>query len=691
MKEMNSDTAKFLATEINSRPTMINLLTKSKNDTANSNQYTCIFCGSGTHEKGTGAMTDYGDHVYCHVCKKVGYNTDIIAAHLGCTVTGADFFKVIEYGCNELGIPYTESNEPVKQFSISATKKKNESMPTTEQPKKDYSKFYQYAQSRLPEFIRSRGGSWRGLSLEDLQAVHAGFNEREIEGAKIQSIILQHNDFSYFERSITDAPQKVKQHHGRPKVIYNPYEVLNSGRKIFIVEGEIDCITIHKFGYPCLALGGAAEINLMMKALATEFNGEVNKPKFIVMFDNNDGGKGQEAAAELIRKLSEGKYEAVNFILSPKLQYDANEFLQKDSAELAVRLAKIYDLAEKELSALADEIKLEEEKQKNEEFGTRLKFFFQHKFLEKVSRNKKYEKLRTGFFNLDERQEFEAGIYTIGAPPSLGKTSFLWQLMEQMARQSNEGKKMHCVFVSYEMPEEVLFSKSLARGVFELSQSRNEYFMEGEMLTATQIRKGNFGGKDNQWAEDVETVLKEYQKSEMDLRVLDLSQTPLEIDDLIKRLEKIASLVPSQDLLILGVDYLQRIPNKNQDTAKGAVDYAMLELKKLTQKTNSIIFLISSYNRNSYKVETGFEAFKESGAIEYGSDVMYALQLYCLDEKGKPSTSQADFDQAKMKQPRPMILKCLKNRYGNDYKIYFNYYSATETFVACEETGLNKL
>jgi replicative DNA helicase len=101
--------------------------------------------------------------------------------------------------------------------------------------------------------------------------------------------------------------------------------------------------------------------------------------------------------------------------------------------------------------------------------------------------------------------------------------------------------------------------------------------------------------------------------------------------------------------------------------------------------------LISSYNRNSYKIETGFEAFKESGAIEYGSDVMFALQLYCLDEKGKPSTSQADFDQAKMKQPRPMILKCLKNRYGNDYKIYFNYYSATETFVPCEETGLNKL
>ena len=693
---MKYEEAKRICEEANKQPILKKYLTPAKNISPDEKSgYCCIFCGSGTGEHGTGAVTVYGDHAKCYSanCGRIIRNTDIAAYCLGLSdTTGENFFKVAEFLTQELGITYVESEEPSRNFSISKIEnKKNEEVEKAEPSKKDYEKFYKYAQSRLAEFISSICGSWRGLSLEDLKAVRAGFNEREIEGAKIQSIILPHNDFSYFERSITDKPQKVKQHHGRPKVIYNPYEVLNSGRKILIVEGEIDCITIHKFGYPCLALGGAAEINLLMKTLATEFNGEVNKPKFIVMFDNNDGGKGQEAAAELIRKLRESKYEAVNFILSPKLRYDANEFLQKDSVALSERLAEIYDFAEKELSELADEMKLEEEKQENEELGTRLEFFFQHKFWEKVSRNRKYEELQTGFFNLDERQEFEAGIYTIGAPPSLGKTSFLWQLLEQMAGQSKEERKMHCVFVSYEMSEEVLFSKSLARGVFELSQNRNEYFMEGERLTATQIRKGNLGGKDNQWAEDVETVLKEYQKSEMDLRVLDLSQTPLEIDDLIKRLEKIASLVPSQDLLIFGVDYLQRIPNKNQDTAKGAVDYAMLELKKLTQKTNSIIFLISSYNRNSYKIETGFEAFKESGAIEYGSDVMFALQLYYLDEKGKPSTSQADFDQAKMKQPRPMILKCLKNRYGNDYKIYFNYYSATETFVPCEESGLNKL
>ncbi len=33
-----------------------------------------------------------------------------------------------------------------------------------------------------------------------------------------------------------------------------------------------------------------------------------------------------------------------------------------------------------------------------------------------------------------------------------------------------------------------------------------------------------------------------------------------------------------------------------------------------------------------------------------------------------------------MKQPRELQLKCLKNRQGNNYDCYFNYYSAHDYF-----------
>lgn len=679
---MKYEEAKKICEESNKQPLLKKYLPPAKNHSGDSG-YCCIICGSGMGEHGTGAVTVYGDHAKCFSanCGKIIRNTDIAAYCLGLTdTTGENFFKVAEFLAEELGIVY-EANETAKNLSTSNIKKKNESSAVAavmEQPKKDYSKFYQYAQSRLAEFISSNGGSWRGLSLKDLQAARAGFNEREIEGKKIQCVILPHNNFSYFERAITDTPLKIKQHHGTPKVIYNPYDVLKCGKPIFVVEGGIDCVSVHKFDYPCIALGGAGEIKLLMKTLATEFEGVADKANFIILFDNNDEGQGQKAATNLVKNLREKGYAAVNCILSPELKYDANEFLQKDSAAYSARLAEIYESAEKEFAAL-----------ESETYGTRLNFFFQHKYLVSTSKHRRFEDLQTGFENLDEMQEFESGIYTIGAPPSLGKTSFVWQMLEQIARKTYTLAKVHCVFVSYEMSEEVLFSKSMARGVFELNRKNNEYFEPNENLTSARIRKGIQFVKD--YEEDCFEVLEQLKKDSIDLRILDLTTAPLEIDALIKRLEKIAAALPPEDLLIFAIDYLQRIPNKNQETAKGAVDNAMLELKKLSQKTNGIIFLISSYNRLSYRTETGFEAFKESGGIEYGSDVMFALQLYCLDENSKPSTSQSDFDLAKRKQPRPMILKCLKNRFGNDYKIYFKYYSAVDTFIPCTESELNEL
>lgn len=663
---MKYEDAKRICESANRSPLLTKFLTPAKNISRDGKSgYCCIFCPSGTGEKGTGAVTVYDDHAKCFSCGKSFRNTDIAAHQLGLSdTTGDNFFKVAEFLAQELNLTYT-------------LEKKKVNTPMKEQ--KDYSKFYSYAQARLAEFINSTGGTWRGLTLEDLKAVGAGFNQREIDGEQVGCVIFPHNNFSYFERSIIG---KVKQHHGTPKVIYNPEDVLNCGRVIFVVEGEIDCITIRKFGYPCIATGGAANWNLL-----TNFLDDV-KPQFAVMFDNNDNGAGQKAASDLVRVLREKGFGAVNFILSPEKKFDANEFLQKDSAGLKARLAEIYSAAQTQLDLLADELKKAAEMAENEKFGTRFNFFFLNKFMDTISRNLKFADVTTGFSNLDEVQEFEAGIFTIGAPPSVGKTTFIWQILEQMARDA--ARKIHCIFVSYEMSEAVLFSKSVARGVFELSQGRDEYFMPDEVLTSTQIRKGYFGGKGNQWIEDFENVVGEFKAANFDLRVLDLSQAPLSIDDLIKRLAQIAESVPPEDIIVFAVDYLQRIPSK-EETAKSAIDYAMLEFKKLSQKTNSIIFLISCYNRTCYRGETGFEAFKESGAIEYCSDVLWALQLYCIGDDGKPSTTQADFDAAKGKQPRPMILKCLKNRFGCDYKLFFKYYSAVETFSACKEGAVMEL
>ena len=69
------------------------------------------------------------------------------------------------------------------------------------------------------------------------------------------------------------------------------------------------------------------------------------------------------------------------------------------------------------------------------------------------------------------------------------------------------------------------------------------------------------------------------------------------------------------------------------------------------------------------------EAFKESGVIEYSSDVLIGLQL-----KGTGGNT-FDVDNAKKQNPREVELKILKNRNGItgqtlDFKYYpqFNFF-----------------
>ena len=78
---------------------------------------------------------------------------------------------------------------------------------------------------------------------------------------------------------------------------------------------------------------------------------------------------------------------------------------------------------------------------------------------------------------------------------------------------------------------------------------------------------------------------------------------------------------------------------------------------------------VSSLNRMSYGQKISMEAFKESGAIEYSSDVLIGLQLRGAGEAGFDPT------EAKKKNPREIEAVILKHRNGQvGGKIAFEYY-----------------
>ena len=335
------------------------------------------------------------------------------------------------------------------------------------------------------------------------------------------------------------------------------------------------------------------------------------------------------------------------------------EVLQEDASQDVKPLQEIMH----EASVMLEELKKLTSETTSSGFST----FFKEKFGSKVEEMKEYASRKTGFANLDSEQIFTPGLYVLGGLPALGKTTFAWQLLEQMARQ---GEK--CVYCSYEMSEFELYTKSAMRELFSRDRNTN--------LTSAGIRRGDE-------TRALKEILVEFGEIGIDLTVVEMQEQ--DIDDLIFGLRKYC--VEKAPVIVL--DYLQIVPVKRKEaSAKQGIDEIVRKLKNFQRETGATFIVISSFNRQNYGQQVAFESFKESGNIEYSADVVWGLQLYATRELKEGATNQNReiISKAKEANPRQVELKCLKNRQGKNYSCFFKYYAAVDTFEACREENFKK-
>lgn len=338
--------------------------------------------------------------------------------------------------------------------------------------------------------------------------------------------------------------------------------------------------------------------------------------------------------------------------VSEQISYEASQDLKP--------LNEILELAENKLN----EVKEKSEPPKSFAFSD----FFANTFQNDVENMKKYANRSTGFENIDTMQIFSPGLYVLGGLPALGKTSFAWQMLEQLARN---GEK--CIYCSYEMSKLELFTKSVARELF-----KNDRTVQ---ITAAGIRRGDT-------SRATQTITNTFANSEIELRVMELQEQ--DIDSLLFELKKFC--VRKAPVIVL--DYLQIVPLKDSDSStKQAIDEIVRKLKNFQRETNTTFIVISSFNRANYSQQVAFESFKESGNIEYSADVVWGLQLYCTKNlrEGIISKNREMIEKAKKANPRQIQLNCLKNRQGTNYQVYFNYYPANDFFEVCEESDFQDL
>ena len=141
---------------------------------------------------------------------------------------------------------------------------------------------------------------------------------------------------------------------------------------------------------------------------------------------------------------------------------------------------------------------------------------------------------------------------------------------------------------------------------------------------------------------------------------------------------------------IVFIDYLQIVaPYELRATDKQNTDKSVLELKRLSRDIKIPIFAISSFNRDNYTAPVNHASFKESGAIEYSSDVLLGMQFAGMDDlkqgEGQKAVNAKQVDEWKKQDPRKTELKILKNRnHKVGISLYYDYFPMFNLF---KETG----
>lgn len=263
-----------------------------------------------------------------------------------------------------------------------------------------------------------------------------------------------------------------------------------------------------------------------------------------------------------------------------------------------------------------------------------------------ISNGNNIRKIPTGFNKLDNIYGggLPTGLTILGANTGLGKTTFVLQLADNIAREPNT----KVLFFSLELNKYELLSKSLSR----LSYLDNELTTHSpnEFITNS--------------VNDIDNYFSKYETIESNLMIIDDTRN---IRDISSMINDYCSNNTDKRIVII-IDYLQFISGTIGND-KQNVDNITRVLKSLANRYNISIIGISSLSREGAK-RNDTTSFKESGSIEYTAD--YLIIMYNA-EQTRTLTFGEDNDN--------ITLEFLKNRFGCKGKFNFKYYGKYATFV----------
>lgn len=509
------------------------------------------------------------------------------------------------------------------------------------------------------------------------------FNLRYSPNLKgIEALIFPTGANTYNARNINECTKENRYRKAKGEFIQFNIKALETSEKpIFITEGEIDALSIIQAGGEAIALGGQAIETVLNKALQLQI-----KQPLIIALDNDETGK---ANTEKLKARKEELKEKGLKLYFPDIQSlfndckDANELLQKNDFYFEGVIGDLINNA----------VNLEETERQEAILKLKRDSVASYKadFVKSIEESKTASFIPTGFKSLDNLLDggLYSGLYIVGAISSLGKTTLCLQITDQIAQL----EKKDVLIFSLEMSKKELIAKSISRqtSILDIERSNSNTNAKTTRGILTGSKYNNYNERELQLIKDAtELYFKDIAPNVYIYEGMG-NIGAKQIRERVEAYQKITGRAPV--VLIDYIQLLQPAPESRFSTDKQITDYNVMELKRISRDFNTAVIGISSFNRDNYTAPVNMASFKESGAIEYSSDVLIGLQYKAFSELSSNASSKdknkervaeitADINaRAKEKRAIEIQLVILKNRNGNKGVVDLEFFPMFNKFI----------
>lgn len=444
---------------------------------------------------------------------------------------------------------------------------------------------------------------------------------------------------------------------------------------IFICEGIFDALSVEEVGGKAIAFAGTAHNRFLQLCKKYKPN-----TTFVIALDNDAAG--QAATARVI--------EGLDFLNMPYVVKtaasgkDFNDDLKEDRESF-----KEY------INQVMEEVKIEQQEQEQQEIEAYMQTstaFYLQGFIDRIEKSKTATFYSTGFSSIDSILDggIYPGLYCIGAISSLGKTTFCLQVIDNIAAAGND-----VLIFSLEMAREELIAKSVSRHTLleDMRQHNGTKHAKTTRGITTGTRYINYSQQDKLIIRDAIKAYSEY----ADNIYIHEGVGNIGVNEIRDTVEQHIKITGNKPILL--IDYLQILaPYNDRATDKQNTDKAVLELKRISRDFSIPVIGISSFNRDNYTAPVNMASFKESGAVEYSSDVLIALQYGGMDWKEGETDKDRNkrirdlmkevIEHGKAGKPQSIQVKVLKNRNGSKGDTFIDFYPMFNYFTEQGKSGV---